>query len=293
VPTIGVVTRVAAAHTELFGSLDAVAEAKGELIESLPATGTAVLNAADERVLGMRRRTSARCLTFAPPAPPASAGTAAPHGRGGPSADLMAEDVDLDDELRPSFRLLSPWGSSEVRLAVRGEHNVANALAAAGAALAAGVRLEEVVEGLASATGSPSRMALHRTRSGLLVLDDSYNANPASMEAALRSLARLPARRRLAVLGVMAELGPEGPSEHLRLADLARSLGIDVLAVGASQYGTERVLPDAAAATAELEKLGPLGPGDAVLVKASRVAGLDAVAAWLLDDDARPLTRTG
>ena len=296
VPTIGVVTRVAAAHTELFGSLDAVAEAKGELVESLPSHGTAVLNAADHRVLAMRRRTSARCLTFYAPLPSGTAptaGTPRTAGTVGPAADLVAEDVEVDEELRPSFRLLSPWGAAEVRLAVRGEHNVANALAAAGAALASGVNLDEVAEGLAAAIGSPSRMALHRTSSGLLVLDDAYNANPASMEAALRSLARLPARRRLAVLGVMAELGPEGPAEHRRLADLARSLGIDVLAVGAPDYGTDRVLPDAAAAAAALEELGPLGAGDAVLIKASRVAGLDSVAAWLRDEDGQPLTRTG
>lgn len=271
-PAIGVVTVVAAAHTEMFGSVDEVAKAKSELVAALPPDGTAVLNAADQRVLAMRRLTTARVLTFAYD----------PGGGAGGPADVLAEEVALDDDLRPSFRLRTPWGAVEVRLPVRGEHNVGNGLAAAAAALAAGVSLDEVAAGLAGAKGSPSRMDLRRAPSGLLVIDDSYNANPVSLEAGLRALARVPARRRVAVLGVMAELGPEGPEEHRRLAALARELGIDVLAVGTEAFAVPWTAPDPPAALSALAELGPLGAGDAVLVKASRVVGLGQVAEALL-----------
>ena len=279
-PAVGVVTMVAAAHTEMFGSVDEVAKAKSELVAALPATGTAVLNAADRRVVEMRRLTTATVLTFAHV--PSAGATSTAAGAAPVSADLVADDVQIDAELRPAFRLNTPWGAVRVRLTVRGEHNVANALAAAGAGLAAGLSLDEVATGLENATLSPSRMDLRRTPSGLVVIDDSYNANPVSLEAGLRALARLPVQRRVAVVGVMAELGPEGPEEHRRLAELAGSLGVRVLAVGTSAYGVPWTAPDPGAAIAALADLGPLGEGDAVLVKASRVVGLGRVAEALL-----------
>jgi len=266
-PTIGVVTVVAAAHTELFGSVDAVADAKGELVEALPASGTAVLNAADRRVAAMADRTLAAVLTFSSTGP----------------ADVTASAVVLDKELRPSFRLSSPWGGAELKLAVRGVHNVANALAAAAAALAAGTPLDGVADGLARAEGSPWRMEVGRAPSGLVVVNDSYNANPTSVEAALRALAGLEVGRRLAVLGVMAELGDCAPAEHARIGRLAAELGIQVLAVGTDAYGPEwKVVDDGRAALAWLSSLGPLGAETAVLVKGSRVAGLEGVAEALL-----------
>ena len=153
-----------------------------------------------------------------------------------------------------------------------------NALAAAAGALACGVPLENVVEGLAAATTSPWRMDLQRTATGALVLNDSYNANPTSMEAALRALAALPARRRIAVVGVMAELGPAGPAEHRRMADVARDLGIELIAVATPDYG----VPPVDDTDGALRALGSLGEGDAVLVKGSRVAGLETLAELLL-----------
>lgn len=262
-PTIGVVTRVAAAHTELFGSLEQVARAKGELPEALPADGTAVLFAGDGRVMAMASRTRARVLAF------------------GARGDVVAEDVVLDDELRPRFALRTPWGSArDVHLATRGLHQVDNALAAAGAALACGLAVEDVADGLAHAVLSPWRMELGTTADGTRVLNDAYNANPTSMEAALRSLAALPAARRHAVLGVMAELGHVAAEEHARLGALARELGIRVVAVGTGDYGAEVVVATVAEA---VDALGPLGPEDAVLVKGSRVAGLEAVAEQLLE----------
>jgi len=260
-PTIGVVTAVAPAHVEHFGSVEAVAEAKSELVQDLPAAGTAVLNADDERVAAMADRTPARVLTYS--------------AEGATHADVVAARVDVDSELRPRFTLVAPDGTVDVQLQARGPHQVANALAAAGAAIACGVPLADIAAGLAGASLSPLRMDLRRAASGAWVLNDSYNANPSSVEAALRSLAALPARRRVAVLGVMAELGDDAPAAHRDVVALAEDLGIDVVAVGTDLYGTAPVDDPVAA-------LGPLGDGDAVLVKGSRVAGLERVAERLL-----------
>jgi UDP-N-acetylmuramoyl-tripeptide--D-alanyl-D-alanine ligase len=257
-PHVGVVTAVALAHTEFFGSVDDVARAKGELVAALPAGGTAVLNADDVRVAAMADRTAARVLTF---------GAA-------PQADVRASSVVLSQDLRPRFRLHSPWGDADVALAVHGAHQVGNALAAAGAALATGAPLEAVAAGLARGTASPSRMALTVAPSGTRILDDSYNANPTSMTAALRALAALPAGRRTAVLGLMAELGPTSEDEHRAIAALAAELDVRVIAFVTPAYGVAPV----DGLDAAVRALGPLGPDDAVLVKGSRVAGLERLA---------------
>jgi UDP-N-acetylmuramoyl-tripeptide--D-alanyl-D-alanine ligase len=263
-PTVGVVTAVAAVHTELFGTVDDVAVAKRELVEALPAAGTAVLNASDARVAAMAGHCAGRVLLV-----------------GTDEGDVRAEGVVLDGELRPRFRLVSPWGSVAVRLGVRGAHQVANALAAGAAGLACDVPLAGVAEGLGAATLSRWRMDLVRTPSGALVLNDAYNANPTSVAAALESLARLGVTgRRVAVLGVMAELGPESDREHERMGKLAADLGVRVIAVDAPAYGGECVEDIDGA----LAALGPVGEGDAVLVKGSRVAGLERVAAALVGE---------
>jgi UDP-N-acetylmuramoyl-tripeptide--D-alanyl-D-alanine ligase len=266
-PGIAVVTAVAAVHTELFGSLEAIAAAKGELVESLPAGGTAVLNADDPAVSAMasRARPGVEILRFS--------------AAGAPGADVTATDVSVDDDLRAAFRLHSPWGSEQVRLGVRGMHHVGNALAAAAVALRCEVTLDDVVAALAEAALSPWRMALARTPSGATVLNDAYNANPTSMEAALRSLARLPATRRLAVVGEMAELGELAPEAHRQVIALADELGIELVVVATPLYGR----PAVADIDAALAVLGPLDPGTAVLVKASRVAGLERLAQRLVD----------
>jgi UDP-N-acetylmuramoyl-tripeptide--D-alanyl-D-alanine ligase len=262
-PTIGVVTTVEAVHTEMFGDLDQVALAKGELIEHLPPDGAAVLNAANPRVAAMAGRTRATVLTFSADA--------------GVGADLVAERIELGDDLRARFRLRSPWGDDEVHLGARGEHQVANALAASAVGLAAGVDLAEVAVALEGAALSPWRMDLSTAPDGTVVLNDAYNAGPASMAAALRSLAHLPATCRIAVLGTMAELGDGGEEAHRRLAGVARELGISVLAVGTDHYGdgVEHV-PDIDAALDALEHAR--GEGTAILVKGSRVAGLERLA---------------
>jgi UDP-N-acetylmuramoyl-tripeptide--D-alanyl-D-alanine ligase len=260
-PTIGIVTVIGYAHVELVGSIEGVAQAKGELPEALPASGTAVLNADDHRCIGLAARTAARVLSF-----------------GLEAGDVRATGVVLDELARPSFELATPWGRAALRLGQSGRHMAANAAAAAAAALAAGVPLESAVAGLEQAQLSPWRMELGRSAGGAVVVNDAYNANPTSMRAALEALVALPVSgRRVAVLGMMAELGPDGPAQHAELSAWAVEHGITVAAVGTPWYG---VAPVADAAGA-LEVIGELGPADAVLVKASRVAGLEYLAVAL------------
>jgi UDP-N-acetylmuramoyl-tripeptide--D-alanyl-D-alanine ligase len=267
-PTVGVVTNVGLSHTEFLGSIEGVAAAKAELVEALPASGTAVLNAGDPRVLAMARRTEAAVLTF-----------------GVGAGDVRAAGVRLDEELRASFTLETPWGGVALRLEARGAHQAGNAAAAAAAALVLGVDLAEVAAGLADATPSRWRMEVGRSPSGTVVLNDAYNANPASTEAALQALAAAPVAgggRRVAVLGPMLELGPASEAAHRRMVDVAAGLGIEVVAFGTGEYG----LPPAGEADVD-RVLAGLGPGDAVLFKASRAAGLERFALPLLDGSRR------
>lgn len=267
-PTVGVVTVVAGAHLELFETLEQVAEAKGELVESLPASGTAVLNADDERVAAMAARTEATVVRFG----------FAP----GRAADVVAEDVTLDDDVRASFTLRSPWGSAPVRLAVAGRHQVTNALGAAAAALVLGTPVDAVAAGLGGARLSAMRMDLVTLPGGVRVLDDAYNANPTSMLAALDALAALPATRRFAVLGTMAELGRGAAAAHAEVAEAARQRGIAVVAVGEARYGAGAADlvadPESAASWLAAQDLAE---GDVVLVKGSRAARLERVVALL------------
>jgi UDP-N-acetylmuramoyl-tripeptide--D-alanyl-D-alanine ligase len=256
-PTVGIVTRVGQAHTEQFGSLEGVAAAKAELVEALPADGTAVLNADDRLVLAMRRRTDAAVRTFGVDA----------------DADVRATDVVLDRLARPSFRLVAPEGSVPVRLGLHGPHQVANALAAAAAALATGVPLAAVARGLEGVGPPRWRMSVLATRSGAMVVNDAYNANPTSTRAALEALTALAAGRRVAVLGEMAELGPSSAADHREVASVAGALGVELVAYRTPSYGVPSVDDEEAL----LRQVGPLGRGDAILVKASRAAGLESL----------------
>lgn len=270
-PTIGVVTAVTGAHLEKFGSIDGVAKAKSELVQALPSSGFAILNADQDRVAAMAACTDATVVRV---------------GTAGPSLTIRADDITVGDDLRSAFTLVSDWGSATVHLGVRGAHQVTNALCAAGAALATGVTLDDVVAGLSGAVASPMRMDLKRRNDGLIVLDDSYNANPTSMFAALDALAALTVKRRIAVLGVMAELGDDEAQGHRRVADHAAASGVELLAVATDLYGPGvEVVADVAAAVYALGERH-VGDGDAVLVKASRVAALERVAMAILDGTA-------
>lgn len=258
-PSIGLVTRVAEAHSDRVGGIDGVARAKAELVEALPTNGVAILNADDDRVLAMAGRTAASVITF---------GSC-------PAADVRVTRLRLDDLARPSFRVDSPWGSAEVCLAVSGAHMAVNAAGALAVVGAAGADVSAGAEALGSVQPGAQRMAVRQTAAGGTVLDDSYNANPTSMRAALDALSRLPASRRVAVLGVMAEIG-DASAEHRAIVGYASALGVEVIAVGTDLYGLD-VCPDPLAA------VGSVTRGDAVLVKGSRVAGLERVADGLVN----------
>jgi UDP-N-acetylmuramoyl-tripeptide--D-alanyl-D-alanine ligase len=268
-PDVGIVTSVAMAHVEYLGDLDGVARAKSELVAALPDTGVAVLNFDDPRVAAMGSQCGCPVVGYS------VAGVA--------EAEVRAEGVTLDDGLRPRFRLVTPWGEGDVRLSLAGAQQVSNALAAAAAALWCGVGFGAVAAALGSVEAPPLRMEVRRAAGagggaddeggGPALIVDCYNANPASTEAALRSLAALAADRRVALLGLMAELGTATESEHRRLAALAEELGIEVVGYETGLYGAARV--DGVDAAVAL--LRGVGPGDAVLVKGSRVARLEDV----------------
>jgi UDP-N-acetylmuramoyl-tripeptide--D-alanyl-D-alanine ligase len=258
-PNIGVITSIGTAHAEHLGGSEGVAIEKGSLIDGLPRNGYAVLNDVDCGP-DVKRRTAATVVTF-----------------GRDSGDVRGIVVDRDEELRPTVRIESPWGSGEITLAVRGDHQAGNAAAAVAVAVCAGVDLDLALAGVASAEGSALRAEFWRAPSGLRVLNDCYNANPASMAAALRTLALVDAPRRVAVLGEMAELGAGSVEAHQRMSVLAGSLGIEVVAVGGAPYmGTPvESLDDA------LDLLEGLSPECVVLLKASRTVGLDRLATRL------------
>ncbi|MBT0567376.1 UDP-N-acetylmuramoyl-tripeptide--D-alanyl-D-alanine ligase [Williamsia sp. CHRR-6] len=268
-PTVGVVTRVDGVHLELFGDIAAIAVAKGELVEALPPEGIAVLNVDQETVAAMASRSRARVLTYAT--------------EPGRTADVTAIDVSVDDELRAAFTLHTPWGQTPVRLAARGRHQVSNALAAACVAGGLGLSVDQIAAGLGGAAISGLRMELSHTATGAAVLNDAYNANPTSMNAALDALAALGTGRKVAVLGVMAELGDTAPAEHAAIGARAADAGIEVIAVAAPDYGSAAT--HVADVNAAVAAVGQLGAADAVLVKGSRVAALERVATRLLEAD--------
>jgi UDP-N-acetylmuramoyl-tripeptide--D-alanyl-D-alanine ligase len=279
-PRVAAVLNVGSAHLGEFGSRAAVARAKGELVAALPADGVAVLNADDPAVAAMAERTAARVVGFGL----------------GDRAEVRAEDVELVAG-RARFTLVGPAGSAPVALRLVGAHQVSNALAAAAVALQVGGTESGVAEALSAAgPGSRWRMEVTDRADGVTVVNDAYNANPESMRAALAALVAIggqrgpgehpPARRRTwAVLGRMGELGDDTAAAHAGVAQAARELGVDrLVAVGTAEYPGARRVVDVDDAVELLRS--ELAPGDVVLVKASRVVGLERVAAALLDRDA-------
>jgi UDP-N-acetylmuramoyl-tripeptide--D-alanyl-D-alanine ligase len=287
-PDVGVVCNVGTAHLGEFGSVEAIAEAKGELVEAVPATGWVVLNADDPRVLAMAARAQAQVLLVSASGDP-----------GGESA-VWAENVLPDDRERYEFALHATGQvAAPVRLQVTGLHMVSNALCAAGAAVALGLRLDVVATALSAATSrSPWRMEVRERADGVTIINDAYNANPDSTRAALDTAARMvdvrqtsmPGAKLFVVLGDMLELGEDSASEHSAIGRYAaESRATLVLAVGAE---AQHVVSGAAAGGADalrltdkseaLAQLSGLRPGDVVLVKASRGVGLETVAADLL-----------
>ena len=272
-PEVGVVLAVHPTHLERAGSIERIAQAKSELPAALPPSGLAVLNADDPRVAAMREVTAAEVCTF---------GLAS-------DADVRASDVTSHGVEGTEFTLLAPWGERRVRSGMPGRHLVPHALAAAAVAQRFGLPLEEVATALAAGSRASHRMAILETASGATLVDDTYNASPVSVRAALQFLAETPVaagRRRLAVLGDMLELGPDEERLHREIGAAAAAHLDALLAVGprarwmangATSAGLGRVLTadDADQAALVLER--DLAPrvGDLLLVKGSRGVELD------------------
>lgn len=275
-PDIGIVTAVAGVHLELFGTIDDITVAKGELVEALPTDGAAILNVDDARVASMASRTAAHVLRVS--------------ATGAAGADVTASSIRLDELARPTFTAHTPWGTTTARLSVAGRHQVDNALLALAAAGHAGVDVAAAAAALEAADISSWRGEIVEV-GGARILNDAYNANPTSTRAALDTLAALDVPgRRFAVLGVMAEIGETAHEEHRGVGAYAHEVGVDrLVVVGAEAVGLAEgardagmtsdrvvVVDDADEAAAAVEDLTA---GDALLVKASRVAALEAVAA--------------
>ena len=270
-PTIGVVLNVGHAHLGEFGSADNIAVAKGEMVEALTVTGVAVLNADDPRVAAMAARTRARVLTF------------------GTTGDVSLGPITLDTAGEPHFSLTYEGTSVDVHVPQVGAHHAINAAAAAATALAAGFDLVTIAARLATArASSPMRMERHVRADGLVVVDDTYNANPESMAAALHAVASIADGRGVAVLGQMLELGPDSEQAHVEVGRLAADLGFSrVVAVGEGARGIAagagsiaEVVPDVDVAIHTLT--ASLSGDEVVLVKASRDERLERVARALL-----------
>jgi UDP-N-acetylmuramoyl-tripeptide--D-alanyl-D-alanine ligase len=268
-PSIGVVTAVQGVHLSRIGSIDAIEAAKGELVEALPPTGTAILNADDPRVRRMAARTAARILTY---------GFA-------PDADVRADDVASAGLAGMRFILRLP-GASPRRIAIPtlGRLSVHNALAAAAAGSAGGLDPDRIVAGLELGWSAPHRTELVRA-AGVTIVDDSYNASPGSMLAALDLLAGLPGRH-VAVLGGMLELGDDVDLKHRAVGRSAASVSellvtvgglAEEIARGAREAGLDPArIHEAPDQEAALHVLRPrLRDGDVILVKASRGIALD------------------
>jgi UDP-N-acetylmuramoyl-tripeptide--D-alanyl-D-alanine ligase len=288
-PDVGVVLNVGSAHLGEFGGRDAIARAKAELVEALAPVGTAVLNGDDPLVRQMAGTTTAQVQMFGESV----------------HADVRADEIVLDGAGRASFTMVTPSGTAPVRLSVVGEHQVWNALAAATAAIALGLEPVAVAAALSEARAlSRWRMEVVDRTDGLTVINDAYNANPESMRAALKSLVAIGRDRRTwAVLGEMRELGDVSAAEHAALGRTAARLGVDrVVAVGeaahaissgvVAEVGAEGERSDVtsvswvedAASALQLVR-GSSAPGDVVLVKASRAAGLETVAEALVNEE--------
>jgi UDP-N-acetylmuramoyl-tripeptide--D-alanyl-D-alanine ligase len=289
-PRVAAVLNVGTAHIGEFGSREAIAQAKGEIVEALPADGTAVLNADDDLVAAMAARTVAQVVTFGSPGDGPTAGTA---------PDVAVSEVTTDELGRQSFELAHRGSGATVHLAQVGAYQWRNAAAAAAMALAAGLDLDTVADSLADAVpASRWRMELAERPDGLVVLNDAYNANPESMRAALETLAGMgtrTGRRTVAVLGQMLELGDGAAEAHRGVGEYAARAGVDVLlAVGSEAAGIAQGY-DAAAGegggvtitTAGRDEASEwlrhnVSAADVVLVKASRGAALELIADDLL-----------
>ncbi|MFI5028949.1 MAG: UDP-N-acetylmuramoyl-tripeptide--D-alanyl-D-alanine ligase, partial [Solirubrobacterales bacterium] len=263
-PEVAVITNVGPVHVELLGSIEAIAEAKAEVLHDLPPNGTAVV--------------------------PAQAGELEPHIgeaptllRFGPGGDVDAVEARVVDGVTEAL-IATPAGRQAFHFPFTEGHNLTNALAAVAAGLALGAPLDQMADGAANIGFSRFRGERLELGDGIVLVNDCYNANPVSMRAALDHLGTLEGGRRIAVLGEMAELGSHGPAYHREVGAHARAHGVDLL-VGVGEPARDYEPDELVAAPEEAAELlaAQLERGDAVLVKGSRSAGLEAVAETLAE----------
>jgi len=273
-PTIGVVTNVGQAHIGEVGSIEGIAIAKSELVQSLTDSDVAILNADDSRVLAMRNLTKATVFTYGL----------------SDQADIQAQNLELTSNGTYKFDLVYRGYRTSVSIPILGEHNVMNALAAAAVGIAVGMELSQIVEALASLTQvSKWRMEVHNLPGDITIINDAYNANPESMAAALDTLRKIPGRARTwAVLGMMHELGSQSADLHHDVIAYGARIGIShLVVVGANGqiYGVPKLadpaqkavwLPDFQAATDYI--CNEVNSGDVVLFKASRSEQFEVLA---------------
>ncbi|MDD9349221.1 UDP-N-acetylmuramoyl-tripeptide--D-alanyl-D-alanine ligase [Mumia sp.] len=281
-PDVGAVLSVGSAHLGEFGSVETIARTKGELVEALPPQGVAVLNADDATVAAMATRTRARVVTYGM----------------SDDADVAVRDLAVGPDGEPRFRLVAGDESVGVHVPLLGAHQASNAAAAAAVALAVGMDLPTVSDALGAATTrSAWRMERLVGDDGLVVVNDAYNANPESTAAALRAVAAMRGEGRVvAVLGEMLELGDASHRAHSDVGSLAADLGVThVVAVGSGARPIHEAVLAAGAPSVAVDDVNDAvawlrtyaGPGDIVLVKASRASGLERVADALLSPPAQ------
>lgn len=277
-PRIGVITNIHMSHIELLGSLDAIAGAKGEILDYLPDNGVAVLNADDAYFERLKARAKCRVVSFGE-----SAG-----------ADVRAHSTGIDAKGCCTFEVETPRGSFNVLIPVPGEHNIKDALAAIAVAEELGVGHDQIREALAGFKPPEKRSNVVPTRSGVVVVDDTYNASPASTESALKTIAMMEGGRKIAVLGDMLELGDHAQAEHIRIGQVVREQGIDMLAVvgelakliarGAIDAGmpisSVFEYDDSLVAAREIQE--KVREQDVVLVKGSRAMKMERIVEGLL-----------
>lgn len=263
-PDIGVITNIGISHIERLGSRDAIAAAKSELLEALPMEGIAILNADDPYFEYLSGKVSCDVTSY-----------------GVKTGDIRAENVELDADGRPRFTVVVGEAGFDVALPVIGEHNVSNALAAVAVGLCFGVSKDEIVNALESLSSTEKRANIIESRGSYKIIDDSYNASPASMTGALKTLAVMEGKRKIAVLGDMKELGDHAEAAHAEVGEIAAESGLFMIVTigelalnissGARSAGfTGDILEynssdEAAAGLKDIIKAG-----DVVLVKASR-----------------------
>ena len=267
--TVAVVLNVDAVHLERAGTIERIARAKQEIVDTLPPDGVAVLNGDDPRVLAMRAAAPGTVITFGLQA----------------GADWQATQVEASAD--GLMLTLSRAGRTGVlRSPLRGRHHVYALLAAAGVLEAAGIEFESILAALSAVPAPAARQRYLHGAGGCTIIDDTYNASPLSMVAALDLLAAHDAGRRVAILGDMLELGPISEEKHrlvgehsAKTADLVIAVGAEARYLAESAGQVARSYPDKAAMQAEIESL--LAPSDTVLVKGSRGMAMEEVVAWL------------